>query len=154
MECRSFRLYLGRLHKKAETGFSTIEAMVAIAILSLALVPLYSFQGSIMKGSARVQQTLDATAVSRMTDTFLRGLTPSALQTGAATIGELDITWTLTDLQLERDALTASGFPGRFLVKMLRVDFEVSQSNRLVSIGSLNRLSWQETGPFLSDLDG
>ena len=147
----SFRPSFG---DNSSAGFSTIEGMVAIAILGLTLMPLYAFQGSIVSGTARIERTHDATAAARLAETFLRGLVPQALEANGAQIGDLDLSWSLERLQSERFALTAAGSPGRFRVGFVRVDYEVTRSGRLIASDSIYRVSWTETGPFLSALDG
>lgn len=138
--------------KKA--GFSTIEAMVAIAILGIALMPLYRFQGAVVSGSARVDRTLDATAVSRLASVFLNGLTPEALAATSAEIGALKISWTVTNLHNPREVLGESGLPGRFIAGLVKIDYTVSNQGEVVKTGVLTRLSWQETSPFLSEVNG
>ncbi|GAB5455975.1 MAG: hypothetical protein Hens2KO_22040 [Henriciella sp.] len=140
--------------RNQQSGFSTLEAMVAIAILSIALLPLYSFQNLIVSGTSRVEANLDAQAKHELATTYLRGLVPSGLGQEAATLGELELRWSVDVVHPARDALTSSGLPGRFNMSLVRIAYTIeapSQQGEL--LGNIERTMWTETSSIFSNFD-
>lgn len=53
-------------HLKSNSGFTLLEIMVAVAILSISLVALLTFQGNTMITSGRAERITEATMLARM----------------------------------------------------------------------------------------
>lgn len=140
--------------RDTQSGFSTLEAMVAIAILSIALLPLYSFQNTIVSGSARVEANLEAQAKHELAATYIHGLVPSGLSEGAARLGELDLRWSMEELHPARDVLSESGSPGRFELSLVRVTYTIGAAEDSARFtGSIDRVAWVETSSIFRSFD-
>jgi len=137
---------------RTDSGFSTLEAIVAIGILGIALVPLYGFQVTLSDGVGAIERKFASEQASTLTRAYLSGLQPAGLATGAAKLGKMDISWTFDERQPGRPALAGSGLPGRFKVNRVEVAYTVSISGRTLTTGRLERLFWTETSPFFTDM--
>jgi|GEM_PF-2884988 len=134
-----------------QAGFSTIEAMVAIAILGIALIPLYSFQSTIISGTSRVEANLERQATNRLIRTYLTGLNPRELQNNVGRIGNIQLQWSIENLQPSRNALGESGLPGRFRVELVRINYQASDpKSESIITGSIDRMIWTESYSFMS----
>lgn len=143
-----------RIVRRDQFGFSTIEAMVAIAILGIALIPLYGFQNTIVRGSAKVESSLDAQVIDRLARTYIKGLMPEQLSAANGRLGDLSLSWELQDIQPERNVLGTNGLDGRFRLRFVRVFFRVDDADgRMLASGALDRLTWVETRSFMAALE-
>ena len=134
-----------------EGGFSTLESMVAIAILGVALIPLYTFQNTIVSGSSRVEARLIEQQHHALAIEYIRGLVPDGLQLGAATLGGVEVRWSLEPHEQPRDVLASSGVAGRFRLSRVLVRYEVSSPElRQPLRGEVERLTWEQTSSFFS----
>lgn len=135
-------------------GFSTLEAMVAIAILGVALLPLYAFQGTIVSGSGKVEAKLSEHQHHVLVTTYLRGLVPAGLDAGAAQFDDIRVEWELDPISSPRSVLAGTGVPGRFRVSLARIRYtiEAPEFSRPLA-GELERVIWEETSSFFNSVD-
>ena len=140
--------------RRGQFGFSTIEAMVAVAILGIALIPLYGFQNTIVRGSAKVESTLDAQVIDRLAKTYIKGLMPAQLNVANGRLGDLSLSWEVREIQPERSVLGTNGLDGRFRVRFVRVIYRVDDADgRTLTTGAMDRLTWVETRSFMAALE-
>ncbi|MEL6665105.1 MAG: prepilin-type N-terminal cleavage/methylation domain-containing protein [Pseudomonadota bacterium] len=140
--------------RKSERGFSTLEAMVAIAILGVALLPLYAFQNTIVSGSGKVEGKFNEQQHHALVSTYLKGLVPEGLNAGSAQFENVSVQWKLDPISPPRSVLAGTGVPGRFRVTLMRIQYtiETPQLSRPL-IGEVERLVWEETSSFFSSVD-
>jgi prepilin-type N-terminal cleavage/methylation domain-containing protein len=109
-------------------GFTLIETMVALVILSVSLIAFYDFLSSAFNGAARIQ------AVSAAYDRHANALelattiNPMDNPEGTFNLGTYRVHWTS---QTIRDVQQASGFPtgvGPFKVALYRVTLSFPDS--------------------------
>ena len=125
--------------------------MVAIAILGVALLPLYAFQNTIVAGSGRVEARLIEQQHHALASEYIRGLVPSGLDSGSSDLSGVQIRWEIEALDQARDVLASTGAPGRFRVSRVLVRYEVlAPSLRSPLQGTVERLTWDETSSFFS----
>jgi general secretion pathway protein I len=109
-------------------GFTLIETMVALVILSVSLIAFYDFLSSALNGAARIQAV--STAYDRHTNALELATTinPMANADGTFNLGAYRIRWTSRAI---RDVQQASGFPtgiGAFKVALYRVTLSFPDS--------------------------
>lgn len=133
-----------------EAGFSTLEAILAVALLAVALLPLYQFQLTINDASFRLEAQNDRRNSARLAETYLRSVQPSTLADGAASIGDARLSWTVEPLKQDKPVLNSGGLSGRFSISLIRVSYRVETDSAGVVTGELTRLSWFETTDLFS----
>lgn len=128
--------------------------MVAIAILGIALLPLYAFQNTIVTGSGKVEAKLNEQQYHALVTTYLNGLVPAGLNAGGAQFDNFSVQWELDPISPPRSVLAGTGVPGRFRVTLTRIQYtiEAPQLSRPL-IGEVERLVWEETSSFFSSVD-
>ena len=91
-----------------QSGFTLIEAVVALALIGAALLPLYalfsrSIDGLMRAGEANRQSEASMTALA-----FLRGINPMERPTGEETIGPYRLRWQTVEVLPPLDGI---GYP-------------------------------------------
>ena len=135
----------------ASPGFSTLEAVVAIGILGLCILPLMDFQMTVSEGAARLASRNTALEAEMRAEAFLRTLPPAALAAGEGAIGTYQLVWLEEAAGPVRPALSEEGVAGRFDLHVSVLAYEVRDGSRIIASGRLERPVWQATSPFLDD---
>ena len=133
----------------ASPGFSTLEAVVAIGILGLCILPLMDFQMTVSEGAARLASRNAALEAEMRAEAWLRALPPEAIASGESRIGGLDLAWQELAAETPRLALSEQGAPGRFELRLVRLSYEVRQEGNVLTAGEIDRLVWRPIAPFL-----
>lgn len=76
-----------------DAGFSLIECLAALALVSMALIPFFSIQQTIMSSNARSEENVILIEGARDLETFLEGLNPSAAPEGRISLGDSVVDW-------------------------------------------------------------
>jgi Tfp pilus assembly protein PilV len=131
--------------KQSASGFSALEALVAVAIIAVALVPLLDLQTQVTRDAVR-QQALYAESVAIQDGlALLRDLNPMANESGALPHGEGgQIVWRARPItRPTQTTLGGSGY-GPFDVQLYTVEIEVTaQSGAAVAAFSVDKLGWR-----------
>ena len=133
------------------SGFSTLEAVVAIGILGLCILPLMDFQMTISEGAARLANRNAALEAETRAEAYLRALPPAALAAGEGAIGTYQLVWREETSAPVRPALSVEGAAGRFDLHVSVLAYEVREGTRIIASGRLERPVWQATRPFLDE---
>lgn len=131
------------------SGFSTLEAVIAIGILGLCILPLLDFQMTVAEGAARLSARNQAVEARMRAEAWLRALPPEAIASGESRIGRLDLAWQEVAAEAPRPALSDQGAPGRFELRLVRLSYEVRQEADILAAGEVDRLVWRPIAPFL-----
>ena len=76
----------GLPEKSSEQGFTVLEALVAIALLAIALIPLLSFQSQIVNGSVRLETNAERLIAQASAYEYL-----STIDYGVSPEGDMEI---------------------------------------------------------------
>ena len=127
----------------AQSGFSAIEALVALAIIAVALVPLTDLQTQIVRGHSRQREIREQAAMQQNALAVLRDINLMAAPDGARLIGEnLTLRWRATPLSRVVRSTRAGEGDGDFNVRLYRVAVEVSGPRSAASF-SVDQVGWQ-----------
>jgi type II secretory pathway pseudopilin PulG len=129
---------------KRVAGFSLLEALVALAIAALCLIPLMSLQRTYIDGQRRHEAALQRTEIQKNALTILRQINPTDEPEGQAVMApDLTLSWTATEIS---DLKTSTGFPagdGQYQVQLYRLDASVSRGDqKVVPDFSVERVGW------------
>ena len=125
-------------------GFTLLEALVAVAIAALCLIPLMSLQRTYIDGQRRHEATLLRTEIQRNALTLLREVNPTDEPEGQRLLPpDLTLSWTATPIS---DLKTSTGFPtgdGPYSVQLYRLDAQVARGQtKVVPDFSVERVGW------------
>lgn len=128
--------------------------MVAIAILGVALLPLYAFQNTIVSGSGKVEAKFNEQQYHALVTNYLKGVVPQGLEARAAQFQGANVAWSIELISAPRSVLANTGAPGRFRVMLVRIRYsiEAPQLSRPLE-GAVKRVVWEETSSFFRSVD-
>jgi len=134
-----------------ESGFSTLEAVIAVGILALCVLPLMDFQQTVAEGAGRLSRSNDLIAAKEQVESFLRALPSERIADGHAAFGATNIVWREVARSEAKPALSESGAPGRFQIALVVLDYQVQEAGSIIGTGSVDRLVWTSISPFLDE---
>jgi general secretion pathway protein I len=120
-------------HRHRQSGFTLLEAVVAIAILAAAALPLYAFFSRSLDGLYRVAEVNRESQASLTAISFLNGLNPMDRPSGEEPIGGLRLRWKSNELVPAMDSI---GYPrgiGLYQVALYEVTGEILEAGRVRS---------------------
>jgi Tfp pilus assembly protein PilV len=130
--------------RAGQFGFSTIEALAALAIVAVALVPLLDLQTQITRAHAQ-QRTIRAEADARRNAlALLRDVNPTAAPEGLRQIGDgLTMRWRATPLTASVRTTRGGQGDGDFDVRLYRLDVDV-RGPRIETAFQVEQLGWRQ----------
>lgn len=132
--------------KAARAGFSVMETLVAMALLAVAFIPLYSLMQTLADGADRIQNTAGRLAIEESALAILETFDPIAEPEGERMLGEWRLTWTSELVASERPA---TGYLGTsiYQVSLFDVTATLQRGTRVRTI-EMCRVGWvQVTNP-------
>ncbi|MHA6288825.1 hypothetical protein [Maricaulis sp. CAU 1757] len=124
-------------------GFSVMEALVAIAVIAAAMIPLFELQRSLANSTARLQATAARLDVEASALAYLQAIDPIGQPEGELVISEWTLTW---QSELIASEPFADGYLGAGLY-----DISLYQINAELTLGevsrpiSLRRVAWLQS---------
>jgi general secretion pathway protein I len=115
----------------AQAGFTLIEAIVALVLLAITLMPLYEWVGRSLVGMIRVADASRQAEAQLSAVSVVAAVNPMAEPSGAVDAGSYRIRWQSTPLT---DPVDNSGYPrgvGLYQVALYRVRAEVIRGDQI-----------------------
>lgn len=136
----------------SESGFSLLETIAALAILSMALVPLLALQFQLASGATSLERQSELSRATSVARVMLSTTNPAVEPQGRRDLGGgWQVTWASEPLGSPLPARYGLGISSRYRSQVFRVDAELAdQDNRKIPI-SLQLLGWVETAPYGSE---
>jgi Tfp pilus assembly protein PilV len=134
---------------RGQHGFSTIEALIAVVMLSIAMLPLIALQGQAARQAAQLSAFEARLQAGQMLLARVSELNPMAQPEGRETFGALELVWTSRRISDETAPGMSPGDPSRYLVAMYEVNAEVRRDGDPVTSIRVYQLGWRLTGPML-----
>ena len=114
-----------------QQGFSTLEALVAIAILGIALVPLLSFQGQLTSGSLRLEARAQRLAAEQVAYDYLGLIDYSKQATGTLEIGDgWVLSWSSQPEGPLQPVRYGAGLSSRYSYQVLDISATISKDEQ------------------------
>lgn len=111
-----------RKRDNAEAGFTLIEVIVALVILSSALLAFYQFLSTSMTAADRVRHAADAYDRDRNGLALASSLNPMATPSGEIDLGAYRIRWRAERIgPIQQSTEYPTGEPGKFTVALYRI---------------------------------
>jgi general secretion pathway protein I len=114
-------------HRHHARGFTLLEAIIAIAILGIALIPLLSFTSqSVLQLHAAADSNARSIAEQNVL-AFLETLNPLDQPTGSTTLGDLRVQWSSKPLVDQSQNTTPGSALPYYVIGFYSVDVRVSR---------------------------
>lgn len=117
--------------KAAVAGFTLLEAVVAIALVAAAALPLYSFFSRSLDGLYRAAQANRESETSLSAISFLSGLNPMERPAGEDSLGPVRVRWKSRELVPSTDAMAYPRGLGIYQVALYEVTGEILDGPRV-----------------------
>jgi len=125
-----------------KAGFSVLEALVALALLAAALLPLYALQSSAGRAALAVERAHDRLALDRLAMNHLDPLNPALHQSGELAASGGFVRWRAEPYGPSRPIVSVTGQAGRFRAQMYRIRVEIAPQHGAVREWSMDRIGW------------
>ena len=132
------------------SGFSLVEALVALAVASMCLLALFGLQVQLTRAQRRYEAALARSEARRDILALVRDLNPAETPDGRAAVPpDGTLRWTSTPLTAARQGLDAAGAPAAYAVRLYRVDATLTTADgRVRDSLSVDLMGWRRgTGP-------
>ena len=112
----------GAQRKSAQAGFSTLEAIVALAILATGMLPLLTLQSQLTQSAARMEHQADIVQARNVAVTYLSLVNPADAPTGEEALGGgWKLSWQSYAIEAPRRARYGIGLSSRYIVQPIRL---------------------------------
>ncbi|HEX5306371.1 MAG TPA: type II secretion system protein [Dyella sp.] len=126
---------------RRQAGFSLLEAIVALVILSLVAMALYGWQNANLFAIRRAEAHAVANDAARSALALVRTINPMLQPTGERPWGNGTIRWNASPVEPIKPGVTAVGLPGYFDIGLYRVRVEIVPAS-----GPIQRLEVRQVG--------
>ncbi len=131
----------------SRSGFSLVEALVAITIAALVLLAVFELQHQLADGQRRYEQALALAGVQRNAIVLMEGVNPMAEPEGQRALSSGRVmTWRAVPLTPVRPGVGYPSGRGQFDVRLYHLEVTIlgADGRRLSSLG-FDRLGWRDT---------
>lgn len=118
---------------RRQTGFSLLEAIVALVIFSMVAMTLYGWQSVNLHTLQRAEAHARENEVSRSALSLLAQVNPMLTPTGERPLGPLKVQWKAQLMQPVKPGVSALGIPDLFQLGLYRMDVRILDGARLVT---------------------
>ncbi len=146
--------HLGRRSRfcgQYQSGFSLLEAIVAMVLISVAGLALFSWINTSFIGLNRIQESNARAAAETNALQYLQTINPMERPNGTTTLGKLKLEWKARPMGEPSPNILDSGSPGPFTVALYEIEVNIEELPD-VPLGRFTvRLMGYERLPFDSD---
>lgn len=107
--------------RSAAGGFSLLEAIVALVVMSLGVMALFSWINTSLLAMRRAEANERRLQATDLSLEYVKALNPMVQQAGDVQLGRWRLTWTSEPLEPVRRGIDGSGEPGIFEVGLYQV---------------------------------
>lgn len=130
-----------------EAGFSALEALVAVAIVAIALLPLVAIQGDTARQAAAIVRTEGRLAYREAALERVSVLNPMVQPEGAEPLGEAQLVWTAIPVTEVRVLGMTPGISSRFEAAVFSVEMRIELPSGDQDSFSVHRLGTRAVRP-------
>ena len=135
----------------AESGFSVLEAMVAMAVLAGALLPLLALQGQFIRSVAQMDDTEQRLAVQSILSSTINATNLMEVKKGAFEASGAQVVWQASPMVQSRTVKDYGGLSSRFNTAYYNVNATITGPSGQVRQIQARGIGWEETRTMLED---
>lgn len=139
-------------HKPEEDGFSILEALVAMAVLAGALLPLLALQGQFVKTTETLERNEHRLAVQDLALAHIASLNLDQSQTGVISGQHGQVNWRAVPAAGPYAGRSAGGHPSRYVLTLYSVEVNISYNSGQNESLTLQGMGWHPTVSALDSL--
>lgn len=129
--------------RRVQSGFTLLEAIVAMVVMATALMALYAWLSSSTLAMTRAQAQNRALEDARSALALVETINPMLEPTGERQLGEIAVSWQSTPVAPRRTGRTRAGMPSLFDVTLYQMDVTVERAGEPAHGFSLRRAGWE-----------
>lgn len=138
--------------RTAQSGFSLLESLVAVALIAAAFLPLLTLQGQLTRTVVALERAETNVKDLSSALSFLRVMNPSRTTEGTEPLGDATLSWRARPVSEERPALDQGGAPGRFMLQLYDIDAVIAYEDGRRAEFTVRALGWRPTAPVSAGL--
>lgn len=127
-----------------ESGFTLLEAIVALAILAAGTMALFAALNGALRSLERAEAAVRLDTATENAVEFLEAVNPMQRPEGEAALGEYTLRWRAQVVLGPTDNLTDYLQPGLYEVALYAIDGELLLDGRVTGRFTLRRAGWQQ----------
>ena len=128
----------------ASSGFTLLEAVVALTIFSAGALTLYGLFNTNLIALQRVRAVSAHLPAAQRAVAYLSAIDPRRQENGRLAFDDYEILWSARLLEPVRQGQNASGRMGYYEVGLYRIEFTVSERGRPVGTYRLRRIGYEK----------
>ncbi|MEM9170549.1 MAG: hypothetical protein AAGC56_12965 [Pseudomonadota bacterium] len=132
-----------------EAGFSLIEGLVALALVSVAFLPLLALQSRLAETAAAVKRAETLVTVYENAIARLERVNPTVFPEGREEFADAVMTWTARPASVEKRVRDQAGNEGRFEAQLFVVDVQIMFDDGRTANFQMKKMGWQAVEPLL-----
>lgn len=130
--------------RRQSTGFTLLEAVVAMAIFAAAGMALYALFNANLISLGRAQDVTSQLPTVHRAMEYLSAIDPAQQPTGQIELGGYDVTWSSRLMEPVRESQTAQGYRGYHELGLYEITFDVSRLDALIASHRLRVISQRQ----------
>lgn len=126
------------------SGFSLLEAIVAMAILGTAGLALFAAMSQSVQMVARAENARLADSAIRNAAAWMETINLAETPQGEQQLGDVTLRWTSELLEPERDAMTGYLQPGLYRLGLYRVHLQLERAGKPLAEADIRRVGYRQ----------
>lgn len=140
------------LRQNEEAGFSVLEALVAIAVLAMALLPILALQGQFVRSVAAIERAESQLALNQAIIEHIRSVDLSANPRGQLSIMDAKAEWQVRPETAPRRMRGRGGLNSRYEATLYNVEISVKFATGGLENLNIKTLHFEPVSAFLDGL--
>lgn len=136
--------------KRAQKGFSIIEALAAVALVAAAFLPLLILQGQLTRTSMAVQRAETSLTVIQSALAIIETINPLSIDQGVENMGSAEMNWRAIPISDPMSVRDNNGTAGRFTAQLFKIEATVQFHDGRTATFTVHKMGWRAESPILN----
>ena len=132
-------------HTRAHSGFTLLEAIVALVIMATTLMVLYGWLASSTLGAVRSEETAASLSSARTALSYLERVNPMTQPNGTTEFGTFKLTWHAEPVTDRRTGRTPVGDPSPYDYQLFDLTAQIQGEGFAMREFTVRRAGWVAT---------